>query len=427
MTTTKTLYHSIAFVVSVLLVSEARSTERDTNTQSAEARAEIKEETKENNSRQPDFVSYTDNGITFSAGDYSLSMLHRLQFRYAGPFDADPRSVADLNQNTQSFMVRRARLKLAGNAYKPWIKFYIQYDWSQPVLRDFHITLDRFAWLTLRIGRGKVIYNDERVSSSGYQQFVNRSILNDIFTVDRQQGLQLMGRFFENTAADFNYVLGVFTGRGVGERLNDDENLMYAARLEWNAAGGMIKFSQSDYKFTPRFMLNFALAAATNRTNCTAFETDAVSCRTLPGASVYTLAGGEPVGSYQVDQAVFEVRSAYKGFYFKHEAHAKRIRDRVGSLPEAKIWGALVQAGVFPHTLLSFIPPQLETAARFSFIDMNSSGVGVRQEEYSGVLNWFERGHWNKISFEVTHHRLKNPTGGYATEERYRAQWDISF
>ncbi|HRP70290.1 MAG TPA: porin, partial [Turneriella sp.] len=225
MITTRTLYHSIALAFFVLLVSEARSSERNAGTPTTEAIEKNKEETKESNSLKPDFVSYTDDGITFSAGDYSLSMLHRLQFRYAGPFDADPRSVADLKQNTQSFMVRRARLKLAGHAYKPWIKFYIQYDWSQPVLRDFHITLDRFAWLTLRIGRGKVIYNDERVSSSGYQQFVNRSILNDLFTVDRQQGIQLLGRFFENTAADFNYVLGIFTGRDVGERLNDDEIL----------------------------------------------------------------------------------------------------------------------------------------------------------------------------------------------------------
>ncbi|MBL8032492.1 MAG: hypothetical protein JNJ69_02240, partial [Leptospiraceae bacterium] len=184
-------------------------------------------------------VSYSSKGLKFETtdGKFSSTMQHRLQFRYAYPFDADPRSLNDMEAEGHSFMVRRARFKLSGHAYKSWLKYNFQYDWSQPILRDFYITVDRFSWLQLRVGRGKVVYNDERVSSSGAQQFVNRSILNDVFTIDRQQGGQLMGRLFDNSPADINYVVGVFAGRGVGERLNDDTNLMYAARLQWNTIG----------------------------------------------------------------------------------------------------------------------------------------------------------------------------------------------
>lgn len=382
-------------------------------------------------------VSYSSKGLKFETtdGKFSSTMQHRLQFRYAYPFDADPRSLNDMEAEGHSFMVRRARFKLSGHAYKSWLKYNFQYDWSQPILRDFYITVDRFSWLQLRVGRGKVVYNDERVSSSGAQQFVNRSILNDVFTIDRQQGGQLMGRLFDNTPADINYVVGVFAGRGVGERLNDDTNLMYAARLQWNTIGDPIDFSQSDYKFTQRLQLNIAVGAATNKSNCTAFETDSTSCRRLPGSSYPQLAAGAAPGSqaglFKVDQAVFEVRSVYKGLYFKHEAHVKRVTDQSvtnNAWPrEAEMWGGLVQLGYFPHSVLDFIPAELEVAGRYAWLDPNINVSGNNQEEYTGILNWFANGHNNKLSFEITQHVLQNPAGGNVTEQRYRSQWEFSF
>lgn len=382
-------------------------------------------------------VSYSSKGLKFESNDgkFSSTMQHRLQFRYSYPFDVDPRSLSDMQAEGHSFMVRRARFKLSGHAYKSWLKYNFQYDWSQPILRDFYITVDRFSWMQLRVGRGKVLYNDERVSSSGAQQFVNRSILNDVFTVDRQQGAQLMGRLFDNTLADINYVVGVFSGRGVGERLNDDTNLMYTARLQWNTIGDPIDFSQSDYKFTQRWQLNMAVGAATNKSNCTAFETDATSCRRLPGSSYPQLAAGAAPGSqagmFKVDQAVFEIRSVYKGLYFKHESHVKRVTDQSvtnNAWPrEAEMWGGLVQLGYFPHSVLDFVPTELEIAGRYAWLDPNINVSGNNQEEYTGIINWFANGHNNKLSFEITQHVLQNPAGGNVAEQRYRSQWEISF
>jgi len=382
-------------------------------------------------------VTYGDKGLTFDSGDgkFGMSMQHRLQFRYAYPFDADPRQLSDLEGEGHSFLVRRARFKVNGHAYKKWLKYNLQYDWSQPILRDFYIDVARFSWATLRVGRGKVIYNDERVASSGRQQFVNRSILNDIFTVDRQQGVQLMGRLFDNTPADLNYMVGVFSGRGVGERLNDDNNLMYAARVQWNTIGDPIEFSQSDDKYTQRLNLNIAFGAATNKSNCTAFETDATSCRRLPGSNFPQLAPLAPAasqaGMFKVDQAVFEIRSVYKGLYVKHESHVKRVVDQsvtTNAWPrEVEMWGALVQLGYFPHAAFDAVPSELEIAGRYGWVDPNISASGNNQTEYTGVINWFANSHNNKLSFEVSHLVLQNPAGGNSAEQRYRSQWEFSF
>ncbi|NTW62476.1 hypothetical protein HGB25_03685, partial [Candidatus Saccharibacteria bacterium] len=153
----------------------------------------------------PAGVTYGKKGFEFKTDDgkFSLAIQNRVQFRYANPFDADPRTVAQTEQDTSSFMIRRARTKLSGNLYWPFLKYYFQYDWSQPVMRDLSLTIDKFKWAEFTVGRGKVQYNDERVTSSGNQQFVNRSIVNDVFTVDRQQGVSIKGNLFPKEWYDF--------------------------------------------------------------------------------------------------------------------------------------------------------------------------------------------------------------------------------
>ena len=218
-------------------------------------------------------VRYDDHALRFESrdGNYAAQVQNRLQFRFAWPFDADPRSLEELHEERASFMVRRARFKLQGHAFRPWLKWYFQYDWSQPVLRDYSLEINYFDEFRVLVGRRKVYFNDERVTSSGKQQFVNRSIINDLFTVDRQQGIQLFGRLFAESLADMTYYAGVFAGRGVGERLNDDLRMMYSARLQWNALGGEMEFSQSDVEFHPHPTLNLAVAGATNIADCTAY------------------------------------------------------------------------------------------------------------------------------------------------------------
>jgi phosphate-selective porin OprO/OprP len=376
----------------------------------------------------PVTASYGDKGFELKTrdGKFAMQIQNRLQFRYANPFDSDPRTIADLERNQSSFMVRRARIKVAGHAYWPWLKYYMQYDWSQPVLRDFYLEVGKFSWAQLRVGRGKVIWNDERVTSSGKQQFANRSIVNDIFTVDRQQGVQLLGRLFPGEWYDFSYAAGVFTGLGVGERNNDDDNMMYSARLQWNFLGDELPFSQSDLEFHENPAASLAFAAATNKSKCTAFETASDSCRALPGFRV-----GES-GQFRMNQMMEEFRLKWQGFSLQHEFHWKQVEDTLATGDDAArrtdLTGSYVQAGYFPHYLIREIPRQLEFAVRYAFVDPNINRSNDLQQEVSAAINWFFSGHSNKLTFEISHLRIEDPvTLLEQSEERARMQWDISF
>jgi phosphate-selective porin OprO and OprP len=400
--------------------------------QTAEAKvdqtAEKKQEPKKSKEKPiPASVSYGKNGFEFKTdnGLFSLALQNRIQFRYAMPFDADPRSIDDLNNpDSSSFMIRRARTKIRGHVMWPWLKYYFQYDWSQPVMRDLNLTIDKYDEAKLWFGRGKVFYNDERVSSSGNQQFVNRSIVNDIFTVDRQQGVQVYGNLFPETWHDISYYAGVFSGLGVGERENDDDDMMWSGRLQWNALGGEMPFTQSDVEHHEKPALNIAVAAATNRSKCTRFETANDSCRALRG---FEDPDDAEDGQYRINQMMEEVRFKWKGFSLLHELHWKDIRDTVNK-EKTNMMGGLIQAGFFPHYFIPIIPKNLEFAGRYAFVDPNRDIDNDLQQEASGVTTYFFNGHSNKINFQVSHLMVEDPnTGIRESDERFWAQWDVSF
>lgn len=380
-------------------------------------------------------VSYGKNGFEFRTDNdkFSLAIQNRIQARYAEPFDSDPRTLADLDRDENSFMIRRARTKLTGHAYSPWLKYYLQYDWSQPVLRDLSLTFDKYKWAQVRVGRGKVSYNNERVTSSGSQQFVNRSIVNDIFTVDRQQGIEVKGNLFPGTWHDMTYYVGAFTGMGIGERNNDDGSMMYSGRLQWNALGGEMKFSQSDIEFHEQPALNISIAANTNRSKCTAFETDSRSCRTLtdaiaPKVNRYKDPSQAAPGQYEISQMMEEVHFKWKGFSFLHELHAKTIKDTLNHDDETKLLGGFVQAGYFPHRQLNFIPENIELAGRYAFVDMDTDRSHDKQTELSAAINYFLEGHFNKLSLQISRLSVEDPIKLQKdTENRLWAQWDFSF
>ena len=386
---------------------------------------------------QQTLVNYQDSRLQFQSaeGRFSATIQHRLQFRYAYPIDKDPRSTADLDPRSSSFLVRRARFKLNGHAFWPWLEWNMQYDWTQPVLRDFSMTISRVPWFRVLLGRRKVFWNDERVTSSGEQQFVNRSIVNDIFTVDRQQGIQVFGRVLPGRWADFTYYAGVFTGRGVGERYNDDAHMMYAGRLQWNVLGDELNYSQSDVEYHDRPTASLAFGAATNVSGCTAYETDRNSCLALPTPRSDGGRFAEPqdaAGRYKLEQGFAEFRLKWRGLYAKHESHLKRVIDRdvVEAAPGriTRLRGGLSQIGYFPHHAWALVPQPLELAARYAFVDPARTVPWNLQTETSGVINWFFFGHYNKASIEVSRLTVADPTAlATRVEFRFRMQWDVSF
>ena len=362
---------------------------------------------------------YGDRGFEFRSGDnnYLLQIQSRLQFRFATPSDRDPYTFNDFTDTSNNvFKVNRSRLKVGGHAYKPWLKYYWEYELGQSNLLDFRIMIERWEWLNLKVGQWKLEFSRERRISSGAQQTVDRSILNRSFTVDRQQGIELYGRLRTRGALDFNYWVGVFTGSGRGSRENDDGNLMYFGRLQWNMLGENLGFKSSDLSIHQKPAAIIALAGVTNRSPYTRFSSS--------GGGFLETFEEQNSGQYRINQANLETAFVYKGFSWQSELHLKNIEDLVNT-QETTLHGYYLQAGYLAHQSISWWPKPLEIAARYANYTPNTN-LDSNLDELTLAFNWFFKGHRNKLTMEVSEFDLETEDMGIKDEFRFRIQWDIS-
>lgn len=384
-------------------------------------------------------ISHGKKGFRFETrdGNWQTNLQWRAQFRYTDPSTGDPRQLSKFNDEDQSTLeARRLRMKIGGHGYQPWLKYYFEVDLqpgrdvdddsSKASARviDYRLDINKWDWGGFRVGQWKVDYNRERVDSSGRQQFVERSIANRIFTVDRQLGVQLRGHAFRDTHADMRYFLGAFNGEGRGVR-NSDDNMLYVGRLQWNFLGRDLALRQTDVEYTQLPTASLAIGGATTQGPCTRWSSS--GCGNLDGFASPSTAVHD---QYEIDQYVQELAFKWKGFSLQQEWHRKTITDTLTD-EEYDLTGGYLQSGYFFHNLIPAIPESLEFAARYAFVEEpNKEDLAIdndRQEMTLGA-NWFFKGHNNKLTLDwsrlsLDDNRLKDKE----SESRIRLQWDVSF
>jgi phosphate-selective porin len=356
--------------------------------------------------------------IGTSDGNYLLQLQLRVQLRYAYPFDSDPITFDDFSERDQHiFKVNRSRIKIGGNAYQPWLKYYMEYELGGNALLDYRLMLEKWSALRVKVGQWKAQYSRERIISSGRQQMMERSIINREFTIDRQQGVSLYGRLKGSGIADFNYWASVFTGMGRGAKENDDTHLMWMFRGQWNFLGREVPFTGSDWEYHEKPAAVLAFAAVTNQSPYTRFSTGG-------GGQLIGFEDGEP-GQYRVKQWLQETAFKYRGFAWQQEFHRKEVDDKV-NLTKRTLTGAYFQGGYFFHYLWPAIPKPLEVAARFTFYNPDIDRGGDLLREYVFAANWFFNGHLNKLTTDLTFFSHDFPDLGEQEKWRFRIQWDFS-
>ncbi|KAF2516537.1 OprO/OprP family phosphate-selective porin [Flavobacterium foetidum] len=366
-------------------------------------------------------VRYGEKGFELQTRDnkFLFQLQSRLQFRFSTPYDTDPLTYDDYSQDAKTtFKINRARLKIGGHAFEPWLKYYWEYELSQSNLLDFRIMIEKWDFLNFKVGQWKTEFSRERFISSGEQQMVERSLINRPFTVDRQLGVEIYGHLKGKGIADFNYWFAALTGTGRGSTSNDDGNLMYFGRAQWNFLGRFLDFEGSDLEFHEKPTPIIAFSAITNRSPYTRFSQ-------AGGGSLDGFEDGLP-GQYRVNQWNLETALMYRGFSWQSEWHNKEIIDKYNSDYMTVMKGYYVQAGYFFHTIFQWWPKHLEMAARHASYRPDYSIRENRQEESTLAFNWFFKGHKNKLTSEVSYFSFQDKTLPLEQGWRFRIQWDIS-
>ncbi len=180
-------------------------------------------------------------GIRLAAKDSSMSMKFGLRFStlYEGFYEPETKNYVD------NLLIRRFRLKFDGFVVSPKLVYKVEIGVSN---RDIggvdantsgaaRLILDAvLKWnfadnFVLWFGQTKLPSNRERVVSSQKLQFVDRSLLNSRFNLDRDKGLQLHYHHSFGKVI-FREVLAVSKGEGRNITSKNKDGHNYSGRIE---------------------------------------------------------------------------------------------------------------------------------------------------------------------------------------------------
>lgn len=214
-------------------------------------------------------------GITFRPKNdwFSLTMRFRMQNMVGLSFDKD------FSLAKTDAQVKRLRLRFDGHIYSPKLVYSIQlgftsYD-TEPlpngrmnIVRDAIVYYVPSAKWNIGFGQTKIKANRARINSSSALQFVDRSIVNSEFNLDRDFGF--FGEYNMRPGDGFNLSAkgSVTLGEGRNWGSSSHGGLAYTARLElyplgrFKAKGEVI---EGNYEYEERVKILLAGAYSYNQ------------------------------------------------------------------------------------------------------------------------------------------------------------------
>jgi hypothetical protein len=256
-------------------------------------------------------------------------------------------------------------------------------------LEDYYVDYVPYDFFGIKIGQYKVPFLMQELTSSGKQQFVDRSLSTGHFNLARDLGVTLHGDLWDG---GLNYAVFAMNGDGINT-INRNQSLMAGLRLELPILGEY-KTSESDVDDSQEHNLGIGVAYAFNEL----------------GSS---FVNGTVAAGTKLSLGTMDVGYKYKGFSFQGAGMIARAHDTA----KATHWGYNAQAGYF------IVPKHFEVALRGAGTVF--SNAIANQYEYAIALNYFIKGHGIKI--QTDYGLLLNTRGLNLNDHRVRSQVQVIF
>ena len=349
--------------------------------------------------------------INFTAKDssFSVKFAPRIQFRSNTfwNYNGD-----DFDNPEQAFLIRRARLKFDGWALTPKLKYKIElglsnndisgankYTGDAPrYILDAVLKWNFYENFELWAGQTKLPGNVERVISSANLQFINRSILNSRFNIDRDIGIQLHHKIKLGNNVVIKEKFALSQGEGRNITVGNIGGLQYTGRLELLPFGEFTNkgdYFQSDLEREekPKLMLGAVYD----------FNDDAVKTRSNLGSFMEF----EDGTLYKTDistiflDAVFK----YQGFSFMAEYADREADEPLAMQPgETDFFEYVVAEGDAFNIQAGYLfKNNYEIAARYSTINYNDITNLSDRDEYTIGASKYIVGHKLKVQADLSY------------------------
>jgi phosphate-selective porin OprO and OprP len=334
------------------------------------------------------------------------------RFDYIMPQETDAEPIDKL-------WLRRARLKSSGYLFTKKLDYKFELNLLNGQILDAYLKWNFYKKLSLWVGQTKLRGNRERVISSQDLQFVDRSLLNSKYNLDRDLGIWLSYEFSMGRQV-LKEVFSVSKGEGTSiwdynpRALN--EGLDYTLRFDYLPLGEFKNngdFIESDLEWhtTPKLAIGLTLD----------YNNNAVKSNGQTGTVLEEPAN---IGSWIVDM-MFK----YKGISVLAEFVDREIMDNddLSTGPPDQIYTdylRLFYTGTGLNTQAGYLfKSNYEIAARYSQVRPVSNEVFQDLTEYTFAFSKYIVGQKIKAQTDFSYLVQQNSEGTFI----YRLQFELSF
>lgn len=331
-------------------------------------------------------------------------------------------------------MVRRSRLKFDGWVYSPKVIYKFELGLSNrdisggisPEFRnasnfilDASVKWNFYENFSILFGQGKLPGNRERIISSGNLQFVDRSLLNSRYNIDRDVGLQLMHHFnIREAIVKSTVALSQGEGRNVTEGSFGGSD--YTFNVDFLPMGKFVSngdFVGSDLKREQTPKLAIGLTYDMNR--------NAVRERGQLGSFIQNSEGDYIVKN--LNTFFVDLMFKYQGISIMMEYADKRTSDNDPFVYDelsstAPVIGTFYTGTGLNLSLGYLLKNDYEVAVRFTDINPDE-GVSNDETQYTLGLSKFIVGHKLKVQTDFSLVQKEGSDDGFLI----RAQMDVHF
>jgi len=364
-------------------------------------------------------LRFRDDGFEIQSPDNGFYLRPRVRVQTVYTGEIASQGAQDLAPpDVSSFSVAHAEVIFDGHLGGPFFQYRVQLDAApgQPRLKDAYVAWHPWRLLTIEAGQFKVPYGLQRQYWTAELEFVDFSAPMAAFSLERDVGLMLVGRPIPGR---LTIQAAVVNGAGAGLP-NDNLDLAYALRVVASPFGAL-PTTEGDIEWHRRPLLAVGLAGYYNLA-----PTD-VQARTADPMAPTDLDGNGRIDNVAVWQGGAELRAVWRGAALQAEWFGRLENPGIAG-PSRRYWGGYTQASAF------ILPHRLQVAARIGRADLPLYGAtaeehllrGTRQDEQSGAVNAYLRGHRIKVQMDYSH--LTSPDAQSApAAHRVRAAFQIGF
>ncbi len=374
-------------------------------------------------------MAYITGLINVIAVDSSWSMKFGLRFQtlFIGTtsFKDD-----EVTNSKSDFLIRRARLKFDGFAYSPKLQYKfevglsnrdisgltVENGTSPRMILDALLKYNFYKNFTLWIGQTKLPGNRERVISSGDLQFVNRSLLNSRYNIDRDIGIQLRHHFTLGDRFLIREIFAISQGEGRNITIGNLGGYDYTARVEFLPFGAFAK--KGDYKGSD-------LLREQNQKLSIGITYDMHDRAVREGGNIGKFMTTD-IGYFETDinTLFIDLMYKYKGISVMAEYANKQSDNAFAKDSDGTLTGDNVIVGTGLNTQVGYLfKSNWEIALRYTTIDPAKKLNTDITNQYTIGGSRYLNGHKLKVQADLSYTTIQSETSNLL----YRIQFDLHF